>query len=148
MVLAGQGPNAKKYARLGKTLINKPIIKFFSKQELIEMLSMTDLYVHASDAEIEGISCIEAIACGIVPVIADSEKAATPQFALDKRSLFEHGNSTDLANKIDYWIENSDERKKMEFEYAKSVDKYSIDKSMEQIEEMFYDAIREYKSII
>jgi len=107
---------------------------------------MTDLYIHASDAEIEGISCIEAVASGIVPIIANSPKAATPQFALDERSLFEAGNSTDLANKIDYWIENSDERKKMEFEYAKSVDKYSIDKSMEQIEEMFYDAIREYKS--
>ena len=147
MVLAGQGPNTKKYIKLGKNLVNKPIIKFFTKDELLELLSTTDLYVHASDAEIEGISCIEAIACGIVPVIANSKKAATPQFALDERSLFEAGNSTDLANKIDYWIENSDERKKMEFEYAKSTtDKYSINKSMEQIEGMFYDAIREHKS--
>ena len=146
VILAGKGPNAKKYAKLAKTLTNEPIMKFFSKEDLVKMLSMTDLYVHASDAEIEGISCIEAIACGIVPVIATGKKSATPQFALDERSLFEAGNASDLANKIDYWIENSEERKRMEHEYALSAEKYSIDKSMEQIEVMFYDAIKEHNS--
>jgi len=126
-------------------LVNPPIMGFFPKEELVKMLSMTDLYVHASDAEIEGISCIEAVACGIVPVIAKGEKSATPQFALDERSLFEHGDSADLAKKIDYWLDNTEERKKMELEYAQSADKYSMDKSLEQIEGMFTDAIREYR---
>ena len=43
------------------------------------------------DAEIEAIACIEAFSCGLVPVIAGSEQSATPQFALDERSLFNAG---------------------------------------------------------
>ena len=31
LVLAGSGPNHKKYERLGKKLANEPVIKFFNK---------------------------------------------------------------------------------------------------------------------
>ena len=108
---------------------------------------MTDLYIHSADAEIEAISCIEAFACGIVPIIANSTKSATPQFALDERSLFEAGNSDDLAKKIDYWIENEIERKQMEIKYAEHAEDYRIEKSMKKIEGMFEDAIREYRGV-
>lgn len=53
---------------------------------------------------------MEALACGLVPVIANSPLSATPQFALDDRSLFQAGNAGDLADKIDYWIEHPEER--------------------------------------
>ena len=145
LVLAGNGPKYNKYKKMGEKLKNKPIIEFFGKEQLLELLGMTDLYVHSSDAEIEAISCIEAFACGIVPIIANSPKSATPQFALDERSLFEAGNSTDLAKKIDYWIENEIERKQMEIKYAEHAENYRIEKSMKKIEGMFEDAIREYR---
>ena len=145
LVLAGKGPKYNKYKKLGKKLANEPVIDFFDKEHLLELLGMTDLYIHSADAEIEAISCIEAFACGIVPIIANSEKSATPQFALDERSLFEAGNSDDLARKIDYWIEHQDERKQMEVKYANHADNYRIEKSMKQIEGMFEDAIREYR---
>ena len=147
LVLAGKGPKYNKYKRLGKKLANEPVIDFFDKEHLLELLGMTDLYIHSADAEIEAISCIEAFACGIVPIIANSEKSATPQFALDERSLFEAGNSDDLAKKIDYWIEHEDERKQMEVKYANHADNYRIEKSMKQIEGMFEDAIREYRGV-
>ena len=143
LVLAGKGPNYKKYVRYGKKLANKPVIEFFDKDDLINILGMTDLYIHSADAEIEAISCIEAFACGIVPVISNSRQSATSQFALDERSLFEAGNSDDLARKIDYWIENATERKNMEIKYAEHAENYRIEKSMKKIEGMFEDAIRE-----
>lgn len=146
IVLAGKGPKYNKYVERGESLTNKPIMEFFDKEELIKLLGMTDVYVHSSDAEIEAISCIEAVACGNVPIIANSVRSATPQFALDERSLFEAGNSDDLANKIDYWIEHEEERQKMQLEYAKSAEKYRISKSMEQMEGMFLDAIRESRA--
>lgn len=143
LILAGKGPNYKKYLKFGKKLVNEPVISFFDKEKLLEVLEMTDLYIHSADAEIEAISCIEAFACGIVPVISNSKKSATPQFALDERSLFEAGNSTDLAKKIDYWIEHEEERKQMEIKYAENAENYRIEKSMKKIEGMFEDAIRE-----
>ena len=145
LVLAGKGPKYNKYKKLGEKLVNEPVISFFDKEHLLELLGMTDLYIHSADAEIEAISCIEAFACGIVPIIANSPKSATPQFALDDRSLFEAGNSDDLAEKIDYWIENEAERKQMETKYAEHANEYRIEKSMKKIEGMFEDAIREYR---
>ena len=143
LIFAGKGPKQKSYEKLGETLKNKPIFKFCKKEQLQEILAYTDLYIHTSDAEIEAISCIEAIATGLVPIIAKSDKSATSQFALDERSTFEAGNSKQLAEKIEYWLDNKKERDKMEKEYAKNAQKYSIEKSMEQIEEMFREEINE-----
>lgn len=143
LVLAGKGLNEKKYFELGKKLKNPPIIQFFNNNDLISLLGMTDLYVHAADAEIEAISCIEAFACGIVPIISNSKKSATPQFALTENSLFKPGDSLDLAKKIDYWIEHTEERINYEKKYADSALKYNIDNSIIQIEGMLKDAISE-----
>lgn len=146
LVLAGKGLNEKKYFELAKNLKNPPIIQFFANDDLVSLLGMTDLYVHSADAEIEAISCIEACACGIVPIISNSKKSATPQFALTDHSLFVPGDSVDLAHKIDYWIEHTDQRKEYEAKYAESAFKYHIDHSIIQIEGMFQDAIREYQN--
>lgn len=143
LIFAGKGPKQKSYEKLGETLKNKPIFKFCKKEQLQEILAYTDLYIHTSDAEIEAISCIEAIATGLVPIIAKSDKSATSQFALDERSTFEAGNSKQLAEKIEYWLDNKKEREQMEKQYAENAKKYSIEKSMEQIEEMFREEINE-----
>jgi glycosyltransferase involved in cell wall biosynthesis len=145
VMLAGQGPRKKNILELAQKLDVPVNISFYSKQELIELISMTDLYVHPSEAEIEAISCMEAFASGLVPVIADSKKSATVQFALDNRSLFETGNSEQLANKIDYWIEHEDEKKKMEIIYSNTAKKYDLDECIYKIEEMFKDAIEKHK---
>lgn len=143
LIFAGKGPKQKTYEKLGETLKNKPIFKFCKKEQLQEILAYTDLYIHTSDAEIEAISCIEAIASGLVPIIAKSDKSATSQFALDERSTFEAGNSKQLAEKIEYWLDNKKEKEQMEKQYAENAKKYSIEKSMEQIEEMFREEINE-----
>ena len=119
-------------------------MKFYTTDDLLKLLRSTDLYVHSADAEIEAISCIEAFACGNVPIIANSPNSATKQFALVKESLFEAGNSKDLANKIDYWIEHEYYRKEMELKYAQNANKYRLKDSIKKMEEMFEDEIREY----
>lgn len=143
IVLAGNGPKKKHYMELGDALPNKPILGFFEKEKLKRLLSYSDLYVHTSDAEIEAISCIEAFAMGLVPVIAKSDKSATSQFAIDERSTFQAGNSDELAEKIDYWLDNKDEKSRMEKIYAEKAEDYRIYKSMEKIEDMFKEEIDE-----
>lgn len=143
LILAGKGPKEEKYKKLGKALSNPPIMQFYDKENLIKLLKSTYLYVHSADAEIEAISCIEAFACGNVPIIANSPNSATKQFALVPESLFEAGNSTDLASKIDFWIENESYRKEMEYKYAQSAEKYRLKNSIIKMEEMFKDEIRE-----
>ncbi len=143
LILAGQGPNYKALEKQGRQLKNPPVIRFFSHKALLDVIGVSDLYVHAADAEIEAISCIEAFSSGLVPVIADSEKSATPQFALCDESLFEAGNSRDLAQKIDYWITHEQRRKEMELVYSEQGKKYSLDTCVRKMEDMFEAAIEE-----
>lgn len=143
LILAGQGPKKKSLERKGFFLKNKPIFGFYDTGRLCELMAMSDLYVHAADVEIEAIACLEAIAAGLVPVIADSPLSATPQFALDERSLFKAGNAEDLAKKIDWWYEHAAQRRKMGKVYAESAGKYRLKNSIKLAEEMFEEAIAE-----
>ncbi|MET0018229.1 glycosyltransferase [Oscillibacter sp.] len=146
LILAGKGPTEKKLRRLcEKRLANPVIMEFYSPQRLIEIIDQCDLYVHTSDAEIEAMSCMEAFACGLVPVIAQSPRSATPQFALDERSLFPAGDSAALARRIDYWLEHPEERGEMEKRYAESAADYSLENSILHTEEMFRMAIHEIR---
>ena len=144
LVFAGKGPKYEDYVELGQSLKNQPIFAYYDRNELINTLAQCDLYVHASDMESEAISCIEAFATGLVPIIANSELSATPQFALDGRSLFMPGSPKDLARAIDYWIDHPDERIRMERKYAEAAKKYNIEHSINQFENMLYEAVDEY----
>ena len=143
LVFAGKGPLHDEYVKRGKSLANQPQFVFLNKQELIHLLAQTDLYVHASDMESEAISCIEAFATGLVPVIANSEVSATPQFALDGRSLFAPGRPKDLARAIDWWLDHPEEKVRMEKEYAEFAKRYNILDSVRQCELMFREAIED-----
>lgn len=145
LVFAGRGPKYKQYFKLGQKLKNKPIFTYLPKEDLINLLGQCDLYVHASDMESEAISCIEAFATGLVPVISNSKLSATKQFALDERSLFEAGDSKDLARAIDYWLDNPEEKAKMEKIYSESAKKYNIENSITMFEEMLNEAIEDHK---
>ncbi|MDR0314830.1 MAG: glycosyltransferase [Oscillospiraceae bacterium] len=144
VIIAGQGPLKKKLEKLASKMDFPVLIKFFSKEDLLDIIAMSDLYAHPAEVEIEAMSCMEAFASGLVPIICDSKKSATPQFALDKDSLFEKGNADDLAQKIDYWIENTKRRKNSELEYSQAAKKYDLDNCVRQIEDMFKEALREH----
>jgi glycosyltransferase involved in cell wall biosynthesis len=143
LIFAGRGPMQNSYEKLGQTLPLKPQFVYLKRDALIEMLSQSDLYVHAADMESEAISCIEAFATGLVPVIANSPLSATKQFALDERSLFKAGDAQALARAIDYWLDNTEERLRMEEVYAASAEKYSIDHSIDLFEEMLKEEIED-----
>ena len=83
----------------------------------------------------------------MVPVIAVAPRSATSQFALDERSLFPGGDSDALAERIDWWIEHSEERHEMELRYAEHAKQYTLERSIELTEEMFRQAIEEQKEL-
>lgn len=144
LVFAGRGPEYNRYVELGKHLPNPPQFVYLSKHELIHLLAQTDLYVHASDMESEAISCIEAFATGLVPIISNSTMSATPQFALDERSLFDAGNPKALAQAIDYWLDHPTEKARMGKCYAEHAKNYSLEHSVAAFEQMLLDAMAAY----
>ena len=143
LILAGQGPRKDEILKLSsKLLTNQPIINFYSREELVKIINYADLYCHPAEVEIEAISCLEAICCGLVPVIANSPKCATKEFALDERSLFTVNDPDSLRDKIDYWFDHPEELKEMKEKYANSASRFDFDECMDKMELMIKDAYK------
>lgn len=146
LVFAGNGPRKKYYTRLGRQLKNPPVFGYYSKDALIRLINQCDLYVHAAEAEIEAISCIEAFSCGLVPVIANARLSATPQFALSESNLFKNKSVSDLVKKMEYWIEHPIEKDTMGKSYVEYAQQYRVSRSAEKMEEVYRQVITEYEA--
>ena len=141
LFIAGDGPLKAKLERMGQSLANPPVIAFHSKEELVGLIPFCDLDAHAAYAEIESIACVEAITCGLVPVIADSKKSAARFFAQSPLNLYRAGNPADLARKIDFMIEHPEIRERQRGEYIRYAERFRIDLCIDKMIEMFEDAI-------
>ena len=143
LILCGQGPKRKTYEKLSeKYLANKCIFKFVTQEELIQIINYTDLYVHASDAESEAISCLEAISCGKVPVISDSKLSATNHFSLDPRCLFKAGDYKSLKEKIEYFYEHKEVVEELAPKYAEYGKTFKLENCAKQLEAMMEEAVK------
>jgi len=138
LLFAGEGPRLGELQRLARSvnLKNPPLFSFYTREGLVDAINMCDLYVHTSEIEIEAISCLEAICCGLVPVINDSKKSATRYFALDEKNLFNLNDPQDLADKIDYWHDHPEEKAARSAAYHSYCGQFNFDHCMEEMEEM------------
>ena len=146
LILGGQGIKEKEYRKLAKNLPIQPLFKFYSRTEIIDVLNYADIYVHPAEIELEGISCIEAIACGKLTIVSNSKLSATKEFAVDERCIFKCRKPKDLARVIDYWIDHPEEKKIIEDKYLHSALAFNQEKCMEKMEQMLFDAIKVHKS--
>ncbi|MBQ8322992.1 MAG: glycosyltransferase [Clostridia bacterium] len=145
LILGGQGVKEKYYRRLARTLPVPPIFKFYSRTEIIDVLNYADIYVHPAEVELEGISCLEAIACGKLTIVSDSKLSATGEFAIDRSCTFKNRDPKSLANVLDYWIERPEERKLYEEKYLKSAVAFDQDECMKRMEEMIVEVVNAKK---
>lgn len=148
LIYAGRGPYEKPLKKLAAKITKKgylkypPIFSFYPVNELQTITAGADLYIHCAFIEVEGLSCMEAIQMGIVPVIAKGKFTATSQFALSEQSTFREKDAKDLAAKIDFWLSDDDRRNKEAEKYVELGKKYDIDYSIKEIIKMFEDAMK------
>lgn len=149
LVFAGCGPLDEKlheYAAKVLPAENQPLFRFFSRPEMLKVLNYADLYVHPAEIEIEAIACLEAIKCGLVPVIADSPRSATRYFALTEKNLFRYDSPEDLASCIDYWLDDPDALERCRREYEGYLAQFDRDVCMDRMEGMLRDAAASRKN--
>lgn len=142
LIFAGQGQKAKYYKKISRDLTNKPIFYRFPHEELIKVINYCDLFVHPAIIETEGISVLEAITCGKLVIVSDSKNAAPQTFGISQRCIFKSKSSTDLKNRIDYWISHPNKKKEIERRNLLLAKEYSFISCMERMEQMLYDAVR------
>ena len=145
VVLAGQGVLESEYRKLGDRLPNKPVYKLYGRNEVIDLINSCDMYVHPATVELEGIACLEAIACGKLTLVSDSPLSATRNFAVDPRCVFSSRDPVDLARCIDFWIENPELTARVADRYLNSSLVYSQAYCMGRMEEMFQSVVSSKK---
>jgi len=147
LIFAGDGPLYEKIVNWSAAnLPNQPIVKFFKREELLHLINCCDLYCHPAEAEIEAIACLEAISCGLVPIIADSPYCASKDFALDGRCLFKVNDSKDLAEHIDWFIEHPEEKEALSHRYIQEGLRFDQAECMRKMEQMFITEINNGKA--
>ena len=141
LVFAGSGPRRETLIRRAKRRgIPMPIMEFYDRETMIDVINYADLYVHPAEIEIEAIACLEAIACGRVPLIADSPRSATRYFALSERNLFRYNDPRDLADRMDWWLEHPEERRACEDQYLGYAEQFDFEHCMDRMEQMILEA--------
>lgn len=120
-----------------------PVFTFEDRNGLRKLAAEADLAVHCAIVEVEGLSIMEAMQQGVVPVIAEGRYSGTSQFALDRRSVFPARNPEALADRIDYWLSHPKERWETGQQYVQAIKAYDIRQSVAKLTALFERAVRE-----
>lgn len=137
LIFAGEGPLKEQLQREAAVLPLPPVFSFFTRAEMVQILNYADLYVHPAEIEAEGVACLEAIACGLVPVISNSPRCATQAYAMDERNLFQYDSPANLAGKIDWWISHPEARAERSRAYlAYAHEQFDQEVCMDKMERM------------
>ncbi|HNY54028.1 MAG TPA: glycosyltransferase [Chitinophagales bacterium] len=141
MIVLGDGPLRSRLEQLNNELLEgKAEFNLLPTDRVVEYYNSADLYVHAAYIEVECMTALEAMACGLPLLIADSELSATKQFALNKRHLFE--TQDELTDKINYWFEHRDELAQAKEEYLKFSEQYAIENSYRKLISVYQKVLK------
>ncbi len=147
LLFAGNGPKAKLYKKIAKKLYDEgvlayePDFSFYDRDGLRQLAATADIAVHCAKVEVEGLSIMEAIQQGTLPIISEGPYVGTSQFAISRRCLFPAGNPEALAHRIDYWLSHPKERWEMGLKHAENMKKYDISESAKAIIQMYKDSL-------
>ena len=147
LIFGGIGPKEKYYKKLAQKLPVAPVFNFYERNEIIDVINYCDIYVHPAEIELEGIACLEAIACGKLTIVSDSKLAATKEFAVDEKCVFKCRKPKDLARVIDFWIENPELRKEYEQKYLEKSIVFKQEECMKRMEQMLIDVVTNHNTI-
>jgi len=141
LVILGDGPQKARLEELGKVLTHAPVFRWLKPHELIRYYGGADLCVHAADVEVECMSVLEAMACGLPCVIARSPLSATSQFALSDDFLFEAGSREELTARIDRWIDDPAGLERAREGYREAAQRYRVEASVDKLVELYRQVI-------
>lgn len=148
LTIAGTGPLEHRLKAEAAELLGEGAVSigFHPNGNMPDLLRQADLLVHPSIADLESVSVLEGMACGAVPVIAQSDLSAAGQFALTPNSLFPARQDQILADRIDWWFEHPDLLDHWSREYAEHTRTvYSVRACVRQFVGMARQAIRDYR---
>lgn len=139
--IAGTGTLRAKLEQMSHDLLDGRVeFLYVPPSELIDYYNAADLYVHAAEVEVECMTALEAMACGLPLLISNSKLSATKQFALGKECLY--NSREELTQKIDYWYEHREALARKREDYLEFVNQFRIEDSLEKLEAAYRRVLR------
>lgn len=105
--VVGAGPRETQLRDKARALGIEASIGTASDDELMAHYASADIFVHAGEIELEGMSVLEAMASGNLVLLSDSSGSAATELVADPDARFDHRDPRDLAGKIDRWLADS-----------------------------------------
>jgi 1,2-diacylglycerol 3-alpha-glucosyltransferase len=108
LVIAGAGPLERGLRALATRRRLAVEFGYVSDERLNRLLAEADLFVHASEVELEGMAVLEAMAAGLPVLVANAPDSAARRFASGPDFLFRPGDPDDLAAHLDRLLDSPD----------------------------------------
>ena len=143
VMIAGRGHMRPKLEKLTDQLGMRKHISFLdlNDEDKILAYNASDIFVSPSFAELEGMTVLEAMACGKPIIVPNGTMNAARHFVSDNGLLFTPADSADLAAQALTLILDADLRKAMGSASLTKSKLYDIHKSAEKQERVYYDAL-------
>lgn len=111
LTVIGAGPREAQLRDKAKALGIDARIGTASDDELMASYASADIFIHAGEIELEGMSVLEAMASGNLVLLSDSSGSAATELVADPEARFDHRAPRQLAGKIDRWLADPDGRR-------------------------------------
>lgn len=140
VVIAGTGPaEAKLRAQVERLQLEDRVafLGFIRNADLVDLYRLADVFAVPSEAELQSLATMEAMACGL-PVLA-ANALALPELVYHEENgfLFQPGNSSELANYIDTLAGNVTLREQMGAKSLEIIAKHDREQVVNQLEVLY-----------
>ncbi|MBO0779717.1 MAG: glycosyltransferase [Ktedonobacteraceae bacterium] len=148
IALSGTGPaEADLRAQVERLGIQDRVsfLGFVNDADLLELRRSVDTFVIPSEADLQSLATMEAMACGL-PVIA-ANAYALPELCHHEENglLFQPGNSEELAHHLDTLLSNAEMRQRMGAESLKIITRHDRELILDEWEELYRRLSIEFK---
>jgi 1,2-diacylglycerol 3-alpha-glucosyltransferase len=141
LVIAGPGTLDPKIRKQAELLPNGAEIGFVDRARLQELFESADLFVHASEIELEGMAVVEAMSLGVPVLVSDSEESAAADFALDDRFRFRSGDPQALADRLDALLDQPELLREAGARYAEAAHNLDFGQSVDRLVDIYRSVV-------
>lgn len=137
LYVAGRGPLQKRLEQKAVALNGAAAIGYVPDDTLLSLYQRADLYLHASEVELEGLTVLEAERCGCPALIADAPESAARELALGPEWMFAPNDAASLAERIDFWLDRHELLQAAREQTLLRTSRHGLDRTVRQLESIY-----------
>jgi glycosyltransferase involved in cell wall biosynthesis len=144
LILISGGPLMGNFKRMVKKLGVENSVIFAGRipeEDKVPLLNASNLFLHPSITDLEGIVILEAMGCGLPILVSDSTNSAASTLIKENGVTFRAKDHVDLATKANKLIRNNKMLEKMAELSLEVVKDFDINKSISKLEDVFEKSI-------